>query len=115
METKFDKSGLKLSSRVIPAETRRKAAALFEEGHGYVRVANVLGLSKNTVKDWHRQYRAGTFHIVQSDKLRLFDEETKAWAILLRLSGLSWSQFEARTGISRMTCTKWMKNKGMLP
>ena len=69
-------------------------------------MANVLGLSKNTVKDWHRQYRAGTFHIVQSDKLRLFDEETKAWAISLRLSGHSWSRFEARTGISRMTCTK---------
>ena len=39
-------------------ETRREAAGLFEAGHGPKFVANRLPVHLNTVKEWHRVYRA---------------------------------------------------------
>lgn len=40
---------------------REKALRLFENGFGYVAVANKLKLSVHTVKDWFHLYRGGSF------------------------------------------------------
>ena len=40
---------------------RYKAKELFKQGLGYKAVAKKLGLNVYTVRDWGRQFRAGTF------------------------------------------------------
>ena len=40
---------------------RCKAKELFKQGLGYKAVAKKLGLNVYTVRDWGRQFRAGTF------------------------------------------------------
>ena len=40
-------------------ESRRECLRLFQEGHGYKRVATLTGLNKYTVRDYLRRYKAG--------------------------------------------------------
>lgn len=98
-----------LSGKVADATTRQKALELFEEGVGYVRVADALSLSKYTVRDWHRLFLRGKFKAVLADNQRLYSEQTKKEALQLRASGMSWPEFERRTGISRGTCQHWIR------
>lgn len=67
------------------------------------------------MKDWHRQYQAGTFRVTVSDNQKRYDRSTRLAAIALRESGLSWEQFEKETGISRTTCIKWMRAESGSP
>lgn len=98
-----------LSQKVADAHIRQKALEMFQEGLGYVRVASSLGLSKYTVRDWHRLFVRGKFKAELSDNQRLYSEQTKKEALQLRASGMSWPEFERRTGISRGTCLNWMR------
>ena len=98
-----------LSQKVADARVRQKALEMFQEGVGYVRVASSLGLSKYTVRDWHRLFVRGKFKAELSDNQRLYSEQTKKEALLLRASGITWPEFERRTGISRGTCLNWIR------
>ena len=52
-----------------PSAQKRKAAlALFEAGTGYKSAAALLGLSVYTVRDWHRKFKKGTFHVELNPK-----------------------------------------------
>ena len=97
-----------MPERIASPEKRREAAELFKRGLSHRRVAEELGLSEYTVRDWHRAFRKGEFRIDVSDSLRSYDVETKQEAIRLRRSGLCWKDFEEETGIPRSTCLKWM-------
>ena len=97
------------SQKAADAATRQKALALFEEGVGYVRVASFLGLSKYTVRDWYHLFKRGKFKAALSDNQLLYSEQTKKEALQLRASGMSWPEFERRTGISRGTCQHWIR------
>ena len=98
-----------LPQKVAAARARPKALEMFQEGVGYVRVASSLGLSKYTVRDWHRLFVRGKFKAELSDNQRLYSEQTKKEALLLRASGITWPEFERRTGISRGTCLNWIR------
>lgn len=98
-----------LSQKVADAHVRQKALEMFQEGFGYVRVASSLSLSKYTVRDWHRLFVRGKFKAELSDNQRLYSEQTKKEALQLRASGMSWPEFERRTGISRGTCLNWIR------
>ena len=97
------------SDKAADAATRQKALELFTEGVGYVRAAAALGLSKYTVRDWHRAFVRGKFKAELSDNQHHYSEQTKKEALLLRASGMSWPEFERRTGISRVTCQHWIR------
>ena len=43
---------------------RRTARDLFEQGLSYKTVAELLGLSEGTVRDWHREWKRGRFNVV---------------------------------------------------
>ena len=49
--------------RILSEDLRRRAAQHFSEGLGTTATAKMLGLSFNTVRDWHRAYLAGRFRI----------------------------------------------------
>ena len=97
-----------MPERIASSEKRREAAELFKRGLSYRRVAEQLGLSEHTVRDWQRAFRKGTFRIDVAGSLRRYDEATKEAAIRLRQAGLSWKDFEEKTGIPRATCIKWL-------
>lgn len=98
-----------LSPKAADALVRQKALEMFQEGLGYVRVASSLGLSKYTVRDWHRLFVRGKFKAELSDNQHHYSSQTKKEALLLRASGMTWPEFERRTGISRGTCLKWIR------
>ena len=97
------------SDKAADAATRQKALELFAEGVGYVRVAAALGLSRYTVRDWHRAYARGKFRVQISDNQRHYSAQTKAEALRLKADGMSWPEFERRTGIARGSCQYWMR------
>ncbi len=49
---------------VAPTQgSRADAKALFDQGLGYRRAAQLLNRSENTVRDWLRAYKAGAFEL----------------------------------------------------
>ena len=81
---------------------------LFAHNIGYRRVADMLGLSVFTVRDWARQWRKGKFNVEASRKLYEYTEEFKREVVDLRLSGMTWKELERETGISSATCRRWI-------
>ena len=98
-----------LSQKVADARVRQKALEMFQEVVGYVRVASFLGLSKYTVRDWHRLFVRGKFKAELSYNQHHYSEQTKKEALLLRASGMTWPEFARQTGISRGTCLNWIR------
>ena len=96
-------------TNIVTSTVRRSAAELFKEGLGYVKAAAILKVSPHPVRDWKRQYVAGKFNIRVSKNQKVYDEATKAAAIALLESGLSWDAFEKETGIPRATCARWIR------
>ena len=97
------------SDKAADAATRQKALELFVEGVGYVRAAAALGLSKYTVRDWHRAFARGKFKAETAENQCHYSEQTKQEALRLKAEGMSWPEFERRTGIARGTCQYWMR------
>ncbi len=89
-------------------EKRRQAVELFRHGIGYTRASRILNLSVNTVRDWSREFRKGTFRIKVSRNQYRYPPEIREKVIQLRLSGYSWNEIEKNTGISVSTCRKWV-------
>lgn len=93
-----------------PSAQKRKAAlALFEAGTGYKSAAALLGLSVYTVRDWHRKFKKGTFHVELNPKQYRHTPETKARVIALRESGCSWREVSTITGVNISTCRSWLE------
>ena len=52
------------SAAIAPIQgSRADAKALFDQGLGYRRAAQLLHHSENTVRDWLRAYKAGAFEV----------------------------------------------------
>lgn len=98
-----------LPDRIIPVKKRKYAAELFEKGFGYKRVAGILELSAYTVRDWFQLWKQGRFAVHVSKKLYTYTEDFKREVVRLRLSGKSWSQLRRETGVSSVTCKKWIE------
>lgn len=90
---------------------REKAAELFRQGAGYKSVAASLGVAVSTARDWGRAFRRGTFAAVprKPSGRSAYTEREREEAMALRKAGMSWTEFEEKTGISRVTCIRWLK------
>lgn len=64
-----------------------------------------------TNSEGKKAFKAGKFKVTVAKKQNVFDEQTRAEAVALQESGVSWAEFERRTGISRSTCAKWIREK----
>ena len=63
--------------------TRRRAAALFEEGMGYKAVASLLGIPRETVRKWLDVYRSVGIEVLamMGKKHTAYSFETKLAAV----------------------------------
>ena len=87
------------------------AKRMFEKGFGYKSVARTLGLSFNTVRDWNREFKRGTFHARPNLNQYRYGPEIKQIVCDLRDEGLNWRQIEARTGVIPATCRNWVAKR----
>ena len=94
--------------RLISDAKRQRAVRLFELGYGYKRVACEIGVSPNTTRDWARLWKQGKFKVRASKSLYEYTEEFKQYVIGLRLSGMSWVDLKAETGVCAATCRRWI-------
>ena len=103
-----------MDGRVLYDETtRRRAAALFEEGMGYKAVASLLGIPRETVRKWLDVYRSAGIEVLalMGKKHNTYSFETKLAAVKAVVDeGLTKPEAMARFGIASMTPLKnWVK------
>lgn len=89
-------------------QKRRDALELFELGLGYTRVAQILDLNAETVRDWSRRWQAGTFSEELPKNQYRYPQELKERCIRMRMEGTPWSRISRETGVSVTTVRKWM-------
>ncbi len=82
---------------------------LFERGFGYRSVANLLGLSEYTVRDWSRQYKKGEFVPKLSRRYYRYPESVKKLVVDLRKEGRTWKQIGEQTGVNCTTARAWVE------
>lgn len=90
---------------------RKRAIEFFDEGFGYVAVANTLGLSHSTVRDWLFAYNALGKEALLVTVRQSYSFETKVAAVNDALDGkLSKPEILKKYGVSNMTSLRnWIK------
>lgn len=85
---------------------RRDALVLFNCGLGYSKVADILELNPNTVRDWAKSFLAGKFKTELSKTQFRYSEDFKLRCVTMRQSGMSWSAIEREMGweLHRLLC-----------
>lgn len=73
---------------------RRDALVLFNCGLGYSKVADILELNPNTVRDWAKSFLAGKFKTELSKT---------------QFRGMSWSAIEREMGVAQATVRRWVR------
>ena len=92
------------------ADTRKRAAELFEKGLGYKAVATELGISREAVREWACIWRAlGTEGLCAMGERRTYKPETKLAVARDRLeNGLSVVEVMKRHGVAnRRQVKEW--------
>ena len=93
--------------------TRRRAAALFEEGMGYKAVASLLGIPRETVRKWLDVYRSAGIEVLamMGKKHTTYSFETKLAAVRAVVDeGMTRPEAMAKFGIaSPSSFKKWLK------
>ena len=93
--------------------TRRRAAALFEEGMGYKAVASLLGIPRETVRKWLDVYRSVGIEVLamMGKKHTTYSFETKLAAVRAVVDeGMTRPEAMAKFGIaSPSSFKKWLK------
>ena len=95
-------------TRALSEEKRAQALELFRHGIGYTKASRILNISVNTVRDWSRDYRRGTFKTEISVNQYQYPKVFRDQVVRLRQTGLSWSEIKRKTGISSSTARKWI-------
>lgn len=88
---------------------RRDALVLFNCGLGYSKVADILELNPNTVRDWAKSFLAGKFKTELSKAQFRYSEDFKLRCVTMRLSGMSWSAIEREMGVAQATVRRWVR------
>lgn len=88
---------------------RRDALVLFNCGLGYSKVADILELNPNTVRDWAKSFLAGKFKTELSKTQFRYSEDSKLRCVTMRLSGMSWSAIERDMGVAQATVRRWVR------
>ena len=86
---------------------RRWAVDLFKHGYGYTKVASILELSENTVRDWQREYRKGRFRVQIADNQMRYSDELREKVLKMRAEGVSWRKISELTRVPVSTVRKW--------
>lgn len=81
---------------------RRDALVLFNCGLGYSKVADILELNPNTVRDWAKSFLAGKFKTELSKTQFRYSEDFK-------LRCVSWSAIEREMGVAQATVRRWVR------
>lgn len=110
--TLSDGAGQSVPARQKPAfyaseKKRRWARDLFEHGYGYTKVASILELSENTVRDWQREYRKGRFRVQIADNQLRYSDELREKVLKMRAEGVSWRKISELTRVPVSTVRKW--------
>lgn len=99
--------------RVIHSfEVRLKALELIQKGHGEKSIGSLLGISKNTARDFIIQYRQGRLLGLRAmgEKNKVYSFETKLAAVKEVLSGASTGSVTVEFEITnRSMLNKWIK------
>ncbi|KAB7651895.1 helix-turn-helix domain-containing protein [Sutterella faecalis] len=95
-------------TRALSEEKRAQAIELFKHGIGYTKASRILNISVNTVRDWSRGFKKGTFKAKISENQYRYPQSVRENVIRMRLSGFSWSEIYKRSGISSSTARKWV-------
>ena len=103
-----------MDGRVLYDETtRRRAAALFEEGMGYKAAASLLGIPRETVRKWLDVYRSAGIEVLamMGKKHAAYSFETKPAAVRAVVDeGMTKPEAMAKFGIaSPSSLKKWLK------
>ena len=82
---------------------RRDALVLFNCGLGYSKVADILELNPNTVRDWAKSFLAGKFKTELSKTQFRYSEDFKLRCVTMRQSGMSWP-LNVKWELHRLLC-----------
>lgn len=82
---------------------------LFNCGLGYSKVADILELNPNTVRDWAKSFLAGKFKTELSKTQFRYSEDFKLRCVTMRQSGMSWSAIEREMGVAQATVRRWVR------
>lgn len=109
--TLSDGAGQSVPVRQKPAfyaseKKRRWARDLFEHGYGYTKVASILELSENTVRDWQREYRKGRFRVQIADNQLRYSDELREKVLKMRAEGGLLAQDQRINPCSCFHCPK---------
>lgn len=95
-------------TRALSEEKRAMAIELFKHGIGYMKASRILNISVNTLRDWSREFKKGTFKAKVSNNQYRYPQSVRENVIRMRLSGYSWSEIYKQTGIASSTARKWI-------
>lgn len=93
----------------VPDALRHKAAMLFSRGVSFRTAAQVLDLSENTMRDWHRLWKLGKFQEVIAVKHFRWDDATRAKVLEMRRNGRTWREVFQETGVKAPTAYRWIQ------
>lgn len=96
-------------SSAISDRKRKQALMLFEKGFGYRSVANLLGISEYTIRDWSRKYKKGEFVPKLSRRCYRYPDTVKKLVVDLRKEGRTWKQIGEQTGVKSTTARAWVE------
>lgn len=94
-------------------EIRSEAISLFEEGHDYRRVAELLGVPVGTAHGWQQKWTAGDFCAAYSPAEHRYSEEIKEKAYSLRLAGFSLDEIHCELKVPPATIYRWFRKKDL--
>ena len=75
--------------QVYGSDIRAKARKLFEQGAGYKKVARMLGISPQTVRDWGRAFKKGEFTDAVPRQACRYDDAARATVFQMWSEGMS--------------------------
>lgn len=87
----------------FPSDKKRRDALV------YSKVADILELNPNTVRDWAKSFLAGKFKTELSKTQFRYSEDFKLRCVTMRQSGMSWSAIEREMGVAQATVRRWVR------
>lgn len=105
----LNESDVRERPNFVSDKKRRDALVLFEHGLGYSKVAEILEINVNTVRDWAKLYLAGKFKEQIPQKQFRYKQEFKDQCIRMRLDGASWDQISRTMNVSPTTVRRWIE------
>lgn len=89
------------------SELRAKAIELFEQGYGFKRAAEELGIPASTVCRWKRKWKTGDFHTTDPRPTRCWLDEVRVEAVSLFEVGDDYKKIAAKLDVPVGTVRGW--------